>query len=67
MKAGTLSMTVHLDGSEKSPHMSQRADLSQPSGIRPDERAHDNVAARGLYEAAGSVAEPFVMYSFDLK
>jgi ribosomal protein S18 acetylase RimI-like enzyme len=27
---------------------------------------HDNVAARGLYEDAGSVAEPFVMYSFDL-
>ena len=28
---------------------------------------HDNVAARGLYEDAGSVAEPFVLYSFDLK
>ena len=27
---------------------------------------HDNVAARGLYEDAGSVAESFVMYSFDL-
>ena len=27
---------------------------------------HDNVAARGLYEDAGSVAEPFVLYSFDL-
>ncbi len=28
---------------------------------------HDNVAARGLYEDAGSVAEPFVLYSFDLQ
>ena len=28
---------------------------------------HDNAAARGLYEDAGSVAEPFVLYSFDLK
>jgi ribosomal protein S18 acetylase RimI-like enzyme len=28
---------------------------------------HDNVAARGLYEDAGSVAEPFVLYAFDLK
>lgn len=27
---------------------------------------HDNAAARGLYEDAGSVAEPFVLYSFDL-
>ena len=27
---------------------------------------HDNVAARGLYEDAGSKAEPFVLYSFDL-
>ena len=27
---------------------------------------HDNVAARGLYEDAGSTAEPFVLYSFDL-
>ena len=27
---------------------------------------HDNTAARGLYENAGSVAEPFVLYSFDL-
>lgn len=27
---------------------------------------HDNVAARGLYEDAGSVAEPFVLYSFNL-
>ena len=26
----------------------------------------DNTAARGLYEDAGSVAEPFVLYSFDL-
>ena len=28
---------------------------------------HDNVAARGLYEDAGSVAEPFVLYSFDME
>jgi ribosomal protein S18 acetylase RimI-like enzyme len=27
---------------------------------------HDNVPARGLYEDAGSVPEPFVMYTFDL-
>jgi ribosomal protein S18 acetylase RimI-like enzyme len=27
---------------------------------------HDNTPARGLYENAGSVAEPFVLYSFDL-
>lgn len=27
---------------------------------------HDNLAARGLYEDAGSVAEAFVLYSFDL-
>jgi len=27
----------------------------------------DNVAARGLYEDAGSVAEPFVLYSFDFQ
>jgi ribosomal protein S18 acetylase RimI-like enzyme len=27
---------------------------------------HDNVAARGLYEDAGSKPEPFVLYSFDL-
>jgi ribosomal protein S18 acetylase RimI-like enzyme len=27
---------------------------------------HDNVAARGLYEDAGSAPEPFVLYSFDL-
>ncbi len=26
----------------------------------------DNLAARGLYEDAGSVAEPFVLYAFDL-
>jgi ribosomal protein S18 acetylase RimI-like enzyme len=28
---------------------------------------HDNVAARGLYEDAGSNAEPFVLYSFPLE
>ena len=28
---------------------------------------HDNAAARGLYEDAGSAAEPFVLYSFDLE
>jgi ribosomal protein S18 acetylase RimI-like enzyme len=27
---------------------------------------HDNVPARGLYEDAGSVGEPFLLYSFDL-
>jgi ribosomal protein S18 acetylase RimI-like enzyme len=27
---------------------------------------HDNAAARGLYEDAGSTAEPFVLYSFPL-
>jgi aminoglycoside 6'-N-acetyltransferase I len=27
---------------------------------------HDNVAARALYETAGSVGEPFLLYSFDL-
>jgi aminoglycoside 6'-N-acetyltransferase I len=27
---------------------------------------HDNIPARGLYEAVGSVAEAFVLYSFDL-
>jgi ribosomal protein S18 acetylase RimI-like enzyme len=27
---------------------------------------HDNAPARALYEAAGSVAEPFVLYSFGL-
>lgn len=27
---------------------------------------HDNYAARGLYEDAGSTAEPFVLYSWDL-
>ena len=27
---------------------------------------HDNVAARGLYEDAGSTAEPFVLYSFKI-
>lgn len=27
---------------------------------------HNNAAARGLYEDAGSVAEPFLLYSFEL-
>ena len=27
----------------------------------------ENAAARGLYDEAGAVAEPFVLYTFDLR